>query len=118
MSNEINNTQFRETVDKVNAANRVLGAKRIEFVIFRYIVCPECDFNMCWVNPRLPTYCPECGKVIYAKLKMNPERIMVVDEQAELHVKYEGQKQAGQTVSEGVIQGITNVSDSTEDPSP
>lgn len=35
-----------------------------ENIHFRLIVCPECSHNLCWVNPRLPTYCPECGKCI------------------------------------------------------
>ena len=36
---------------------------------FRYIECPECSVRLCWVNPRLPNYCPECGKHIFLKLK-------------------------------------------------
>jgi ribosomal protein S27E len=33
------------------------------------IACPECNHQMCWVNPRLPSHCPECGKHIYLKLR-------------------------------------------------
>jgi ribosomal protein S27E len=40
-----------------------------EMVPFRLIVCPECDHQVCWVNPRLPSYCPECGRHIFAKLR-------------------------------------------------
>ena len=36
---------------------------------FRYILCPECGQLLCWVNPRLPNYCPECGRHIFLKLK-------------------------------------------------
>jgi hypothetical protein len=28
---------------------------------------PCCGHNVCWVNPRLPSFCPDCGKnVIHA----------------------------------------------------
>lgn len=40
-----------------------------ERIHFRLIMCPECSFMMCWVNPRLPTYCPECGKLIYHNVR-------------------------------------------------
>jgi hypothetical protein len=36
---------------------------------------------LCWVNPRLPNYCPECGKFIYADLKQHhPENILETKE--------------------------------------
>jgi hypothetical protein len=34
-------------------------------------MCPECGHNICWVNPRIPNYCPECGKHIFLKLKFD-----------------------------------------------
>lgn len=40
-----------------------------EKVPFRFIACPECNHQVCWVNPRLPSYCPECGKHILQKLR-------------------------------------------------
>lgn len=36
---------------------------------FRLFVMPCCSHQLCWVNPRLPTYCPECGKLIYSQLR-------------------------------------------------
>jgi hypothetical protein len=36
---------------------------------FRYIQTPCCGQLLCWVNPRLPNYCPECGEHIFAQLK-------------------------------------------------
>ena len=33
-----------------------------ERVHFRFIVCTECQHQICWVNPRLPSFCPECGR--------------------------------------------------------
>jgi hypothetical protein len=35
---------------------------------FRYIVAPCCGTQLCWVNPRLPNYCPECGKYIFDRV--------------------------------------------------
>lgn len=32
--------------------------ERVPFKLFRM---PCCGFMCCWVNPRLPHYCPECG---------------------------------------------------------
>ncbi len=40
-----------------------------ERIIFRLIHTPCCHTLLCWVNPRLPNVCPECGERIYAKLK-------------------------------------------------
>ena len=36
---------------------------------FRYIQTECCLVQLCWVNPRLPNYCPECGKRIYPAVK-------------------------------------------------
>lgn len=36
-----------------------------ERVHFRLIQTPCCSSLLCWVNPRLPSYCPECGASIY-----------------------------------------------------
>lgn len=52
-----------------------------ESIHFRLIVCPECHHNLCWVNPRLPSYCPECGKHIYLKVR---ESVMCDDPRASL----------------------------------
>jgi ribosomal protein S27E len=40
-----------------------------EQVPFRLIACPECNHQICWVNPRLPSYCPECAQPIYIRLR-------------------------------------------------
>ena len=35
-------------------------------VQFRLLQMPCCNTLICWVNPRRPNWCPECGKgVIY-----------------------------------------------------
>jgi len=36
---------------------------------FRLINVECCGVLLCWVNPRLPNYCPECGKRIFPKVK-------------------------------------------------
>jgi hypothetical protein len=40
-----------------------------EKIQFRLFVMPCCHYQLCWVNPRYPTYCPECGKNVYLELK-------------------------------------------------
>lgn len=40
-----------------------------ERVPFRLIVMECCGTMICWVNPRLPTYCPECGTRIYPEVR-------------------------------------------------
>jgi hypothetical protein len=36
-----------------------------EMVPFRLICMPCCHVLICWVNPRRPNYCPECGDRIF-----------------------------------------------------
>lgn len=40
-----------------------------ERVNFRLFQMPCCGHHLCWVNPRLPTFCPECGTSVYLKLR-------------------------------------------------
>ncbi len=28
-----------------------------------------CGHMLCWVNPRPPTHCPQCGKVVYPQVR-------------------------------------------------
>ena len=39
-----------------------------EQVRLRVFQMPCCGQQLCWVNPRLPNHCPECGSRVYAKL--------------------------------------------------
>jgi hypothetical protein len=55
-----------------------------EMVKFRLIVMPCCRHQLCWVNPRLPNYCPECGANVMAEVKSS---IVVVDDGAWLKVR-------------------------------
>ena len=38
-------------------------------VPFRLIEMPCCGALICWVNPRIPNHCPECGEHVFRKLK-------------------------------------------------
>lgn len=42
-------------------------AKTHERVVFSLLQTPCCGQLLCWVNPRMPNYCPECGKLIMLK---------------------------------------------------
>ena len=34
-------------------------------VQFRLLQMPCCSILICWVNPRRPMYCPECGSKVF-----------------------------------------------------
>jgi hypothetical protein len=53
-----------------------------ERVHFRLIQTPCCGQLLCWVNPRLPNYCPECAKPILMKLRTDSSMILVSDDTA------------------------------------
>lgn len=38
-------------------------------VPFRLFNMPCCRSLICWVNPRIPNYCPECGERVLVRLK-------------------------------------------------
>jgi len=57
-----------------------------EFIKFRVFNMPCCHMQLCWVNPRLPTYCPECGSNIYMKLRYEEALTLVNDEKAQLRL--------------------------------
>ncbi len=50
-----------------------------ELVKFRLFIMPCCSFNLCWVNPRLPTHCPECGTSVLAQLRTGRHTAMEMD---------------------------------------
>lgn len=43
--------------------------KTHEQVHFRLLSVECCHHLLCWVNPRLPNYCPECGERIYPQVR-------------------------------------------------
>lgn len=52
-----------------------------ERVHFRLIQMPCCNFLACWVNPRFPSYCPECGTSVFPQVKSH---VMISDDAATL----------------------------------
>jgi len=44
-------------------------SRTTERVLFRLIITECCRTMLCWVNPRLPNYCPECGSSIYPRVR-------------------------------------------------
>jgi hypothetical protein len=68
-----------------------------ERVPFRFLSCPHCKHQICWINPRLPNYCPECGKDVTTTIK---ERVFMRDDNAILTV-HNVQQLAGGNYVEG-----------------
>jgi hypothetical protein len=50
-----------------------------EQVVFKLIQMPCCGHLLCWVNPRYPNLCPECGSDIRLTVK---EAILHSDDEA------------------------------------
>ena len=55
-----------------------------EKILFTLIQTPCCSALLCWVNPRMPNFCPECGAAIW--LKKRGEHIIHQDDDARLLV--------------------------------
>lgn len=62
---------------------RMIMSKVNERVNFRMFRTPCCGHQLCWVNPRLPTFCPECGTLFDRRYMI----VMIHDENA--MIKYE-----------------------------
>ena len=63
--------------------------RMFERVKFRLIQTPCCNTLLCWVNPRLMNFCPECGERIYMLVKTG-DRTLLTDENAELRYNDQG----------------------------
>lgn len=57
-----------------------------ERVKFRLFKMPCCGQLLCWVNPRLPTFCPECGRSALTELKTGAHTL-VQDDGAQLKLQ-------------------------------
>lgn len=57
-------------------------SKYTENIQFRLFNMPCCHHLLCWVNPRLPNFCPECGKSVVLALREKKEATVVNDKQA------------------------------------
>jgi hypothetical protein len=44
-------------------------SKTTERVHFRLLRTNCCGALLCWVNPRFPSFCPECGSRVYPEIK-------------------------------------------------
>ena len=55
-----------------------------ERIHFRLLQTPCCGTLLCWVNPRFPSFCPECGKGIYPQIKGG---VLMDDDNAWLQTK-------------------------------
>jgi hypothetical protein len=53
----------------------------VERVTFRLVRMPCCSQLLCWVNPRYPNYCPECGKYVFDQIK---SCVLISDSEATL----------------------------------
>lgn len=60
---------FRRVASVQPSIRGGVAMKTREQVPFRLIQTPCCGHLLCWVNPRLPTYCPECGSFILSQLR-------------------------------------------------
>jgi hypothetical protein len=58
-----------------------------ERIHFRLIKTPCCGHLLCWVNPRLPNFCPECGKSIYRQLRFDGSMILMTNEHGWLNLE-------------------------------
>jgi hypothetical protein len=59
-----------------------------ERVKFRVFQMPCCGQMLCWVNPRYPNFCPECGDPALLTLKSG-EYTRLIDDDAWLRFKAE-----------------------------
>ncbi len=50
-----------------------------ERVHLRVLQMPCCNHLLCWINPRLPTFCPECGQSVIRQLRIQRENILISD---------------------------------------
>lgn len=62
-----------------------------EKIQFRLFQMPCCSFLCCWVNPRLPTHCPECGKHVLMQLRTG-QYTRIQDDDAWLRINGYGLK--------------------------
>lgn len=47
-----------------------------EKVPFRLFSMPCCQHSLCWVNSRLPSFCPSCGKACYIQLRSEDHTVI------------------------------------------
>lgn len=58
-----------------------------ERIHFRLFMLDCCGHMLCWVNPRFPNYCPECGTYVYPGVK---GQVTMSDDNA--HIKFKSEE--------------------------
>lgn len=48
----------------------------MEMINLRVFHMPCCGQVLCWVNPRLPNKCPECGEEVLHKLRTTDHTLL------------------------------------------
>ena len=56
-----------------------------EVIKFKLLHMECCHHHLCWVNPRLPSYCPACGSPCYPQVR---GWALVQDDAALLKIKH------------------------------
>jgi DNA-directed RNA polymerase subunit RPC12/RpoP len=51
-----------------------------EKIRFRLFHMPCCSHLLCWINHRLPNFCPECGTSVLLKLREHKEATRISDD--------------------------------------
>lgn len=64
-----------------------------ERVHFRLLHTHCCGALLCWVNPRLPSFCPECGEKVYPEIKAD-----VRFEDTSAMLKYRGHTEGNEAI--------------------
>lgn len=59
--------------------------KRTEIIPFRLLHMECCHVMLCWVNPRFPNFCPECGQRCFPHVRgwvthLDPRAILKVED--------------------------------------
>lgn len=47
-------------------------------VVYRMLVCKTCKHVYRWIDERMPTFCPECGKIAYKNVSTEFEQTNAV----------------------------------------
>src|SRR4051812_33017599 len=68
--------RFVKALIMASYLNTISMPTTTERVVFKLIQMPCCGHLLCWVNPRYPTFCPQCGENIFTRVK---EGVRVID---------------------------------------
>lgn len=83
---------------------RTMTTERILFRLLHMTCC--CSTLLCWVNPRLPNYCPECGVRCYPAVK---SCVTDTDENATLRLHLSDHTEERPVVGQAVVSNQINL---------